>query len=730
MPIVVRLPQRLRTCIILAVLAVLTVPAWAQNAIQIENAKTTGVTTQWQIPDASYAGNQEIEGYASATSVNRGGSINLYVQTKAADATYTINIYRIGWYGGAGGRLVAGPITRTRTVQPACAITDTATRLVECNWTNPYVLSIPNSSTDPTDWATGVYLAKLTGGSSGKQSYIIFIVRDDARPADIMFQASVTTYAAYNNWGGYDFYDTDSQGLTPASKVSFDRPYKNSQRHMNGKGAGDFLSWEINMLRFVEREGYNVTYATDIDTHTAPSRLLNHRMFMSVGHDEYYTKAMYDALEAARDAGVNLGFFGANNIYWQIRVEPSSLTGQPNRTIVGYKDAYDPMEEIDPTLATYLWRETIKAPIDRPEAALIGVMYDYNTVDTDMVISDCSSWVCDGTNLQPGDVLPGMLGYEVDKIAPSSPAGITVITSSPYDACINPGCTATQRRYANMTYYSAASGAGVFATGSMQWNWGLDSFTPGPRTAHDDEHDDRSNAAVQQITRNVLTRFTASGAAVAPQITSTPVTSATVSAVYSYDVNASDANGDPLTYSLTQAPSGMTINATSGLITWTPTSTQTGNQAVTARATDPGGLFASQSFTIVVGTGTIPTTTRVDPATPATYTAAPGGTVAITLNWYRRPMAANYLQFMHLVNSAGQAWSVDDHFTTSATWASGPFTETRTITVPSTLANGTYDIRVGLSGGSPWTDQTLIIGSGVTDPANDHRYKVGTITVQ
>ena len=124
-----------------------------------------------------------------------------------------------------------------------------------------------------------------------------------------------------------------------------------------------------------------------------------------------------------------------------------------------------------------------------------------------------------------------------------------------------------------------------------------------------------------------------------------------------------------------------------------------------------------------------PTTTRVDLATPATYTASPGSTVAITLNWYRVPMAANYLQFMHLQNSAGQIWSVDDHWTTSATWASGPFAETRTITVPSTLAAGTYDIRVGLSGGNPWTDLALVVGSGVTDPSNDHRYKVGTITV-
>jgi hypothetical protein len=125
----------------------------------------------------------------------------------------------------------------------------------------------------------------------------------------------------------------------------------------------------------------------------------------------------------------------------------------------------------------------------------------------------------------------------------------------------------------------------------------------------------------------------------------------------------------------------------------------------------------------------VPSTTRVDAATPATYTAAPGATVAITLNWYRVRMAADYLQFMHLVSASGAQWSVDDNWTTSASWTAGPISQVRTITVPAGLPNGTYDIRVGLSGGNPWTDQTLVMGAGVTDPGNDRRYKVGTLTV-
>ena len=582
----------------------LTIPVLGQqNVIQRENAKSAGagVTSEWQIPDARYADNQEIEGYASATSVNRGGSINLYV--RSVDATYTISIYRVGWYGGAGGRLVAGPIVRTSSDQPTCPITDAATRLVECDWTVSYVLSIPNNTTDATDWASGVYLAKLTGGNGGKQSYIVFVVRDDARPAGVMFQTAVTTYAAYNNWGGYNFYNSDSQGGVPANKVSFNRPYKVSQRHLNGKGAGDFLSWEINTVRFIEREGYDVTYSSNIDTHTAPSRLLQHRAFLSAGHDEYYTKEMYDAVEAARGARVNLAFLGANNIYWQSRLEPSILAGQPNRTVVGYKYDTDPIVSISttPALATYTWRD-----LGRPEAALMGAMYDFNSVDLDMVIADCPSWICAGTNVQPGDVLRGMLGYEVDRIAPSSPPGTIAITSSPYDACLNAGCTATERRYANATYYCAASGAGVFATGSMQWNWGLDAFSSGPPGGRHDVHDDRTNASVQQMTRNVLTSFTTAVGDAPPTIIPTPVTNATVGVAYTYAVKASDPNCDALTYSLTQFPAGMSISATSGVIAWTPTAGQIGSHPVTVRVTDSNPSPATLSFIVNVSTNSPP----------------------------------------------------------------------------------------------------------------------------
>jgi protein-S-isoprenylcysteine O-methyltransferase Ste14 len=464
--------------------------------------------------------NREIEGYASATSINKGEAISLYVKT--VNPTYTISVYRVGWYGGSGGRLVHTSPKLNRFAQPACEH-DVNTHRVECNWQNPYVITANNPAIS-SDWPSGVYLAKLVG-SSGKQSYIIFVVRDDNRASDILFQTSVTTYAAYNPWTDIPnpsylsatdplylkFMNYSSYTTPQADKVSFNRPYQfvNPSTGRQLKGAGFFLEWESSMVRFLEREGYDVSYNTNIDTHAMPGSLLNHKAFLSVGHDEYWSKEIRDNVEAARNAGVNLAFFGANAAYWQIRLEPSNSSNgnKPNRNIAAYRFNFtnDPVYLANPAsqLVTRLWRDL---PIPRPEAALVGMQFIYNTLDLDMVISDCSSALSNGTKspanatvrLQSGDKLTGMLGYEVDAVVPSSPKNVQVLSKTPF-VCTNtsfPFCDGVTPQYANSTYYIAPNGAKVFAAGSMYWNWGLDDG--GPLAGA------RVNENVKTITRNVL----------------------------------------------------------------------------------------------------------------------------------------------------------------------------------------------------------------------------------
>jgi len=246
-------------------------PAAAQppNLIQLENAKTG--TADWQLTNPGYASGV-IEGYASLTSVNRGGRILLFVST--AEPSYTIDVFRLGYYGGLGGRRVLDPVQQPGVLQPA-PTTDPVTGRIECQWTNPFVLDIPNTS-DPTEWMSGVYVAKLTASGSGTQAYVIFAVRDDARPSDLLMAKSVATYQASNPWGGKSLYGTIADRVDDANRaveVSFNRPYFGEET----SGAGKFFFWEYGMTWWLEANGYDVSYATSIDVDRDPTLLLSHR---------------------------------------------------------------------------------------------------------------------------------------------------------------------------------------------------------------------------------------------------------------------------------------------------------------------------------------------------------------------------------------------------------------------------------------------------------------------
>lgn len=425
------------------------------------------------------ATNREIEGYASATSVNRGEDIRLYVNTN--EPMFTIEVLRLGWYGGQGSRSMMQPVVVMGEKQEDPVI-QTYSGLIECNWQNPCVLSIPKSL-DPADWPSGIYVAKLTASASGKQSYIPFVVRDDSRASDLLFQASVNTYQAYNDWGGRSLY-TDPR----AYMVSFNRPYA------AGYGAGDLLNWEYHMVRFLESQGYDVTYTTDVDTHARGELLTLHKAFLSVGHDEYWTWEMRDRVELARDRGVHLGFFGSNVSYWQIRYEPSPVTKEPQRTIICFKEqGPDPASHTSSSLTRRLTTVKFRSHIvGRPEDILVGQMWETWPVQGDMVVENTGHWIFDGTGLKNGDHLPGLLGYEVDRIWTHSPEGTERITRSPYKYY-------GETRYSDMTVYKARPGAIVVAAGTMQWNWALSNVLIGGLSYELDP--------VQRATNNILQRF-------------------------------------------------------------------------------------------------------------------------------------------------------------------------------------------------------------------------------
>jgi len=450
------------------------------NDIQMENAKPGA--SDWKITRPGYAYGT-IEGYASLTSVNRGGAIQFFVNT--SEPSYTMDLFRIGYYGGLGGRRMLPTITRARTVQPPCPMDSLG--MVECHWTNPYVLTVPHTS-DATNWMSGVYVVKLTASASGRQQYIIFVVRDDARFSDLLMAQTVNTYQAYNVWGGKSLYGTIANRTDTAHKamkVSFDRPYYGDETDGAGAFFGSGLTRpgrEQAMVQWLEHEGYEVSYATNVDVDDNPALLWNHNAFLSVGHDEYWSWKMRDHVESARDRGVNLGFFSGNTSYWQVRYESSTAHNAPSRVMVGYKEFW----KQDPITPEHLKTNEFRyVPVNRSEDAMIGVRF-VTQARPPFCVEDASHWVFTHTGLKNGDCLLNaegtpFLGYEVDAMGPFSPADTQRLAHSP--------ATKRQAAFADMTVYRAAGGATVFATGSIGWS----AMVP----------------QIQQITRNVLARFIA-----------------------------------------------------------------------------------------------------------------------------------------------------------------------------------------------------------------------------
>lgn len=470
----------------------------ATNAIYQENQKTG--TTAWQIANQ---GTTEIMGYAGATSVNRGESLPIKVSL-AQPGGYTIDVFRLGYYGGTGGRLMVSSGPLSGVTQPDGQMTDSATKLVECNWSTSYTIAVGS------DWTSGLYIAKLTDQGTGKQSQVWFVVRDDSSKSDVLFRSSFTTYLAYNTTGGYSTYAYQSIGGQRAFKASFDRPF--SMTTIEAIHFNLLTLWERNMARWMESQGYDISYVTSLDMHTNPQLLQQHKVFLSVGHDEYWSMEERDGVEQARDAGVNLGFFSSNSVYWRVRFENGS-TGGSNRVMACYKYASDPV------VSTNKFRSQ---QVNRPENALLGVMYTGDRDDLydtwsdpsnpyyggyDFVVTNSTDPYYANTNLSNGDALYGLVGFEFDAVINngSTPSGLVVLSQS----AVNPTTTAiddepiTQRtlppetnfNISNAVRYTAASGAKVFSTGSNQWMWGLDSDRVNPP---------REDIRVKQIAVNVL----------------------------------------------------------------------------------------------------------------------------------------------------------------------------------------------------------------------------------
>lgn len=423
--------------------------------------------------------------YARPQSIFAGETLDVHVSASAhADATW--QIYRLGHYGGAGGRKLANGTT-TLDPQPAPAL-DPATGLVECSWPKTF------SVTAGADWPSGVYLARVAL-ADGTARFVPFVVRD-RRPVDVLAVLPTNTDQAYNGWGGESLYLDSRYGLAAghAYQVSFDRPYEAGQQ------GGFFLYSAMPTVEYLEANGYDVAYATDRDVHADASLLPRARLAMVLAHDEYWSRAMRDHYEAARAGGVSLAFLGANIGFWQVRFAPGA-DGMPDRRMIAYKEAasLDPLYGKNDADVTAAFRSTL---LKRPENALLGVMSgDWHFADFPWRVSNASHWLYAGLGVHDGDRIPGLVGLESDftQTNGATPAGLAVVAQSP---TVSGDYEATNDA-AQATIYESSPTSFVFSAASIRFPATLS----GPR----------GQVKAQRIVRNLVAH--AGGAPVAPEDT-------------------------------------------------------------------------------------------------------------------------------------------------------------------------------------------------------------------
>ncbi|HBE40633.1 MAG TPA: hypothetical protein DDW27_05425 [Bacteroidales bacterium] len=409
-----------------------------------------------------------IEGYVSRTSLLPGESIDFKVSMNPP-GKFIIDIYRLGYYGGTGGRHMArlGSFTGNTQAIPMM----TLERLRECNWDTATTFTIPD------DWPSGVYLGKLSRDEKfGKQSYVIFVVKEH-RKSDILCQVSDLTWQSYNKWPGNDsLYDDGTPEVWytgPNVRVSFDRPYAKYCQYIDAPrsaGSGEYLLWEHPLTYWLEQQGYDVTYCSNLDLHFDPEILSLSKVFISVGHDEYWTRKMYEEAVKARDNGLSFAFLCGNSVWCEINLFDSFI-GVPGR--VFSRDKWFPDEEKLMGNSSY------------------GVGYG------DWVVRNSRNWIYEGTGMKDGDIIPAIIGWEFHGPPLPDITGLEIVAESQL----------SNSKFHMAVVYPCSKGNWVFNAGTIWWTEGLSqppghipAGSPGGLTFGVNPH-------VQKITSNILDKM-------------------------------------------------------------------------------------------------------------------------------------------------------------------------------------------------------------------------------
>ncbi|HWN94495.1 MAG TPA: N,N-dimethylformamidase beta subunit family domain-containing protein [Methylomirabilota bacterium] len=432
-----------------------------------------------------------IEGYCSHTSIHAGEQLSIFVSTNPA-SSFSLDVYRMGYYGGTGARLLRTFDPIKSQTQPDPPVGDK--RLRECQWTPALEFTIPHH------WLSGVYLGKLRSLETGVQSYVIFIVRDE-RPADFIFQCSDNTWQAYNRWPSqFSLYDDGKEQWYWGGgvQIGFNRPYGKYCQILDAPlstGSGEFLLWEFPLAFWLEAEGYDVTYVSNLDTHRDPTGLLRAKGFLSVGHDEYWSIEMFNNMQSAIERGLNVAFLSGNAVCGRILFSPDSH-GEKLRT-------FERVGVFGPPGGTIEFKSMSSLTHERPYANELMGAHSTGPVTggADWICALPDHWLFAGTGMKKGEGVPGLVGWEWHG-DPARIPGLEVVATGPtFSAPGQPnGGTYTA------TVYPGPKNNFVFNAATIWWSDGL-SEPPGyqhPRAYIGPRGPD---TRVQQMTRNLLARM-------------------------------------------------------------------------------------------------------------------------------------------------------------------------------------------------------------------------------
>lgn len=449
-----------------------------------------------------------VVGYLDAFTAVCGETMTAHLASAVGDARVRLRALRVGWYHSAGSRLVwqsrvlmARPRAKARATGPD--------RLIRETWPTAARFEVGAA------WPPGFYLIEIEPQRIGlRPSWIPLIVRTSGRRSPYLFAASDLTWMAYNGFGGRSLYK--GPGATHTEQVKTRSYVSSPDRPLEGGGLEQVFSMDVPVVRFLSRHGLAADVTTDSSLDAQPSQLRGQPTVLIGGHAEYWTKRMYDSSVVARNAGTNFAFLGANEVYWQGRIERDSFGRMTGLTV--YKDrGLDHHASAYPETTTVQWREP---PLLRDPASLVGEGMSVVGVQATYVVAGTPRWLFAGTRLRTGDALPLAVGNEADAQEPPnghSPANLQVVLHA-----VEVGRDKRHPWPITAGYYSAPSGAGVFAAGTTYWSCDLDSTCPRWETPQ------RTSAALQQITLNLIRAFAHVRAGRLHPSTSTPYQPASV----------------------------------------------------------------------------------------------------------------------------------------------------------------------------------------------------------